>query len=367
MKKSLIAMGVAAVVAAPSVMAEATVYGQVEAWLENSSRSAGDYDANDNDPKGSGGGTSGVDIKQNNRLGFQGTEDLPSGLSAIYKSEFQIVSEDDGSDASTDDVQLRDQYVGISGNFGSVLIGRMNVPTVSTEAHVDIMQGQEGGYVAGPQREDGALAYVSPKINGLQATIATLKDGSGSGTGANQQGIVNAVLSYENGPLNLMVGAHDQENDALTSTHVGGGYEMGNIKLGLKYIKYDDAHSIDTSGATASTGDDYTMENGQTLNSTNIAGINSAISYDNAVSLAASYTLGNNVFKVVHSRTEVESGDNADLHDSLNDESTQTVVEVEHKLSNRTSGYALWSSKEGIAANGMDDEELTQVGLIHKF
>ncbi len=292
----------------PAVMAEATVYGQAGAWLENSDRT------------GNSGGTSGVDVKQDNRLGFKRAEDLGGGLTAIYKSEFQTQSE---KEDTSDEVTLRDQYVGVSGNFGKVLLGRMELPTA-----VD-----ESSYT------DDAAAYVSPKNSGLQAIVSTLK-GSHINSALNDESVVK--LTYKNGPLDLSIGMHDQKTNSSDRVHVGTGDTFGSVQLGSQSIGYGSAQA----GI-------YTSANEGKYDST--------VAQDNAVDLAASYKLGNNVLKVVHSRTEAED---SDAYKDIDNEITQTAIELEHKLSKRTSAYVNFNDHNGRV---YDEEQLDIIGLIHGF
>ena len=79
MKKSLIALAVAGVVAAPVAMAEVTIYGQANV----------SYDVVDNGTSTAGAaGTSTNKVSSNaSRIGFKGTEDLGNGTSAIWQIE----------------------------------------------------------------------------------------------------------------------------------------------------------------------------------------------------------------------------------------------------------------------------------------
>ncbi len=375
MKKTLIAMGVAAVVAAPSVMADTTVYGQAEAWVQNSDRSGDSTGSTAVGSEKVGGGTSGFDVQQDNRIGFKGSEDLGNGMTAVYKAEFQVVEEVGGTNA--DDITLRDQYVGLSGGFGTVVLGRLETPTEKVTNHVDIMQGASAYHASGDQgRIDNVAAYISPKYAGAQLLLATSKDGGtdrstvGSTTNGttntqtldNAESVVNAGLLYSNGALDFSVAVHDQKTDAFDTVHVGGGYKFGNLGLGASYVNYDDAHRINIAHANDSSGLNVETQNAR---------------YDDALSLAASYELDNNVIKLQHSKVDVQnvtSGTGVTVLDGTTtgtttaqntDDITTIGVELEHKLSKRTSAYVNFNDRDGVAAT--DDEKMTQIGLIHKF
>jgi predicted porin len=76
MKKSTLALAVAAALATSAAVADTTLYG--------SARVSIDYEDIDN-------GTSTWDVRNNSsRLGVRGEEDLGGGLSAIYQYEFGV-------------------------------------------------------------------------------------------------------------------------------------------------------------------------------------------------------------------------------------------------------------------------------------
>lgn len=59
------------------------------------------------------------------RLGAKGSKDLGNGLKAIYKMEFEVdIADDNGGD----NITARNQYVGLSCDFGTLLVGRHDTP-----------------------------------------------------------------------------------------------------------------------------------------------------------------------------------------------------------------------------------------------
>ncbi|MEO6921150.1 MAG: porin [Collimonas sp.] len=63
----------------------------------------------------------------NSRLGFKGTEDLGGGLKAIFRLENGFNS-DTGSLSSSGTLFSRQSWVGLSGGFGQVTLGRQQTP-----------------------------------------------------------------------------------------------------------------------------------------------------------------------------------------------------------------------------------------------
>ncbi|MFA5083395.1 MAG: porin, partial [Hydrogenophilaceae bacterium] len=122
MKKSLIALAVAGVFAAPAAFAASAnvdVYGIMSFAIE-------DTDAD------------GVDVAvvdRVSRLGFKGSEDLGGGLKAIWQIESQLnatTNENLGniyySGGPVGRTALRNTFVGLAGDFGVFVLGRHDTP-----------------------------------------------------------------------------------------------------------------------------------------------------------------------------------------------------------------------------------------------
>ena len=165
MKKNIIALAIASsVVAAPSAMAAPTVYGQIHMAVENIS--AKKSDGSKNKP------ASGVQVNsQSSRFGLKGDSDLGNGLKAIYKLEFIVQIDNKNT------LKNHNQYVGLAGGFGAVLLGRHDSPfkmaqgkdffndTAGDIKKLAVGLGAFGN--AGENRFSNVLAYVSPSFNGV--------------------------------------------------------------------------------------------------------------------------------------------------------------------------------------------------------
>ncbi len=105
MKKTLIALAVLAASGATFAQSSVTLYGIADVVIHK--------DKNVSAAMTSGGVST-------SRLGFKGSEDLGGGLMANFKIERSIAL-DTGSDAGSWD---RYAYVGLSGGFGEVKLGK---------------------------------------------------------------------------------------------------------------------------------------------------------------------------------------------------------------------------------------------------
>jgi len=119
MKKSLIALAVLAASGAAMAQSSVSVYGVADLWfgsISNKTDGVKNYENNGNGQTGLfDGGVS------NSRFGFRGTEDLGGGLKANFALE-QGFGLDTG--ASTSSGFNRQAWVGLSGGFGELQLGK---------------------------------------------------------------------------------------------------------------------------------------------------------------------------------------------------------------------------------------------------
>jgi predicted porin len=63
------------------------------------------------------------------RLGFRGEEALGNGLKAIFTLEYSLnIDDNSGVGNTTSGLQARQQFVGLSGGFGAITLGRQYAP-----------------------------------------------------------------------------------------------------------------------------------------------------------------------------------------------------------------------------------------------
>lgn len=190
-------------------------------------------------------------ITAGSRIGFKGTEDLGSGLSA----HFQIES---GFGADTGVLNQgglmfgRQAFVGVTGGFGTVNLGRQYNPLTNVLATIDPFgQGYEGtttNIVVYPTRMDNTIYYTTPSMRGLVGEVAY---GAGEVAGqsqANRQ--IGLALSYTQGPVYAAL-VHHRIGDATGAnenriTLVGGSYAFGPATVALSYNVNKDDVAIDS-------------------------------------------------------------------------------------------------------------------------
>jgi len=72
------------------------------------------------------------------RLGFRGEEALGNGLKAIFTLEYSLnIDDNSGVGNTTSGLQARQQFVGLSGGFGAITLGRQYAPGYQATANND--------------------------------------------------------------------------------------------------------------------------------------------------------------------------------------------------------------------------------------
>ena len=275
-KKTLIAMAVASVVAAPIASADVKISGVVEQTFTDT-----ENDAN------------GMDTATFNMLNVSASEDLGNGMSAFAK--YNMLTK---LGTSTDEVD-GDMVVGISSGFGTIVAGTMEDFTEGKLAAMMDMEGNGSTELAGNAgRTAGGLAYITPTVNGLHAGVA----GYATADGTDKFDATDIAVFYDNGPLSVKVAQETLSKDMTTgaeeqtTTSVGASYAMGDMKVAVLHVGRDDQ------AGTAGADSDDTMFKG-------------------------SYKMGNNTLQLGYADDDSAGKD-------------ITTVELIHKFSGRTSAYA---------------------------
>ena len=157
MKKTIIAAAIASAVAAPAAFAEVKISGNViQEFITDNDQTGISEDGLES--------AAAVDVV------FSVSEDLGNGMSAFAK----IHTMHDNGSGSQDNA---DNVVGIKGDFGTIVTGRMES---MTESKVDAMAATDSSDglnieindAYDTKRNEGGLAYVSPSFNGLTFSVA---------------------------------------------------------------------------------------------------------------------------------------------------------------------------------------------------
>jgi len=318
MKKNMIALAVAAAFAAPLVaQAGPDVYGQINMT----------YGSTDN-------GTDAIWTVKSiaSRMGFKGSADLEGGMKAVYKLEYGV-----NPDSTTNaGLSSRNQYLGLSADWGTVLIGRHDTPTKMSQGKFDQFNDGDGdivgavGIAKGDLRVGNVLAFVSPKYDAFSFIAAAVAGETAANNGPADT--ISVAGMYE--ANNLYVGlGYDSMASKDTLLRLTATYKMDAIMVGGIYEMYD------ANGGSAGDQDMY--------------------------GVSGAYTMGKNKLKAQYiaateKGTVATNGKDADKY--------SFSLGVDHKLGDKTTGYAMYNRAQdnnGSAPN--TDNTFYGVGLLHKF
>jgi len=108
-----------------------------------------------------------TEIKSNaSRIGLKGDYKINDDLKVVYKAEFEVDIDGDG-----DVWKARNQYVGLAGGFGEVLLGKNDSIFKQSQGKVDLFNDLNGDIKVlwkGENRLQDTLTYKSPKFSGFQ-------------------------------------------------------------------------------------------------------------------------------------------------------------------------------------------------------
>ena len=247
MKKSLIALAVLAAAGAASAQSSVTLYGRLDAGLVSAKdQISGDgvtrtkLDSN---------------VLNNSLWGMKGTEDLGNGLKANFVLE-QGMSIDTGAVANPDAGAFhRKATVGLSGDFGSVELGRNytaydtlrgatnNTADTNMAVTGDVFKAG-GDYTV---RTNHSIRFDSNVYSGFSGAVA-YAFGENKGVNLDSTDTLSLHVKYANGPL-LVGYAHQTEKQATGADTkynlVAGSYDFGVAKLNAGFNKGERAASED--------------------------------------------------------------------------------------------------------------------------
>lgn len=184
--------------------------------------------------------------------GMKGSEDIGGGLHVNFQLE-QGFNAANGAAAVAADAFNRLAWVGVSGDFGELRIGRQKKPEyLFLNTEMDAMTVLS---IASPLnnfndvsvRSNNAIAYLSPTIYGITTQfMIAMRDTTTKPTNGLQ--LYNAVIRYVHGPLHLAAGYEQQQNTAGTSLQrvlrAVGSYGIGHARI---YLAYQSERQTDNS------------------------------------------------------------------------------------------------------------------------
>lgn len=287
---------------------------------------------------------------QQSRWGVRGVEDLGGGLKAEFNLESRFTM-DDGMLFQGLAFGGR-SVVGLSGGWGSVMLGREYVPLwdikIRSNPYTVTFWSPTQNIISGESRADNAISYRSPNWGGLEfSTMYGVGDENPLNPAAGRQ--LNAALQYSAGNLWIGGGITNVQrktalvNDVMESM-IGARYRWGQVSLFASYwrLKTDNVVAADE------VSDAWTIG-------------------------ASAQVTPNGTVRATYTRRDGKT--------PANNDATHFMVGYEHTLSKRTALYANYArmtnkgnlnlrlggfANTGAAGNFSDPRGL-QLGIRHTF
>jgi len=318
----IISLTVLAALSVPGVAsAEAKLYGKAHLSFGSVSEDTG-TDASSN-----------AITSHASRVGVKGTIDTANSIKAIYKFEWQVDMSDKAN--GDDNFKSRSQYVGLKDDWGQLRIGRDDSPyKLAGKKNVEYLSDTWADFnniidKGQDTRHDDSIAYWGKIGPGELGVMYAAGDDQPSEENANQSTAIAYDLKM--GAIGFAIATQTIEKSATNDekgTKLSFGYKMGDTNLGLMYETVIDDLSKDDK--------------------------NTFVSIKHGVSKVGSIV-------IAYGMKDQGKADDA----------TMTALSYQHKLDKQLSVYALWAdgSDDGLkAASKIEgDASVIVAGIIAKF
>jgi predicted porin len=313
MKKHLIAAAVAGALAVPA-MAQVTISGRIDTSIMAVESNAG---------------ADTTQMRSNalttNQIVISGSEDLGGGLKASF-----LFSSGMNSDQNTDfNLGNRGMLVGVSGGFGSVMVGK----STSTHANGSVVVGGPLGNLAPVNlaggmpwsRPNNSITYKTPTMGGVSVQVI---HGLGAETDPNTGEQTEVSIAAKVGAVSVSAGfgqINDVSSTDADEISLAAAADLGMAKLSVRYLDldYDAAAGNDSKG----------------------------------YGVGVSFDLGSGLTAVV---------DYTDIDTNADTDRSRVAVGLIKALSKRTNVYAAYYSDKEDGA-GLEDGSGFGVGVRHAF
>lgn len=256
-----------------------------------------------------------TDLKSNaSRFGIKGILELDDGLSVVYKYEIQV---DLADESGSDNLKSRNQYVGLKGDFGEVLLGRNDTLLKQSQGKIDQFNDYKADLKAtwkGENRMGDSITYKTKKFSNFQLGVTYISEDEPDG-----QAGISAALMYGDAKLKktdfFLSTAIDQDVKGYDTARVMGQFKLNGVKLGLGW----QTQELSAGGESQ---DGYLV--------------------------SAAYNMNKLTYKA--------------QMQTLEDNDTLSIG-VDYKLGKKTKAFAWYSTFD----HGVEDKNYLAVGLEHKF
>jgi predicted porin len=297
----------------PAMAASVDIYGRADLSVQSSDQGEGNF----------------TELKSNaSRLGFKGTHSLNEDLDVVYKAEFEVDMDGDG-----DVFKARNQYIGLRGMFGEVLLGKNDTMLKQSQGKVDLFSDLNGDIKtlwAGENRLGDSITYKSPKFQSFQLGLTYITEDELDASDAFSMALFYGDKKLKNSKLYASV-AYDSEVKGKS----GDGAVKGNFDILRATV------STKLAGVTLG----LMLQNQEDV---------ATGSEMNGVMASAKYSIDNLTFK-----GQLQT---ADYEDS--DSRSGITAGIDYKLAKSTKLYAFYTSFD---LDSSADQDYLAAGIQYNF
>lgn len=343
MKRSLIALGVAAAVSLPvAANAAPKVYGKLNVTAESYKKEFNNGTAD----------TEQTQLVSNaSRFGVKGEDELTANLSAVYLIEWQVAADDGIAAGGKTDLTQRNRYIGIKhADLGTLKLGKYDSYLKQAQGEIDLFNDYFGDLqyvIGGENRLNNVIGYESPKIlDGLtfNVLVQTQEAQNDTSIAARKNGSSTSIV-YNNEELGLYA-ALAADKDVFGASALFGNRESDNLRAVVS------GRIAEIVTLSAIWGQSKDVTNGLKLNND-----------EAGWQVGASVKLGDELLKAQYGEAE------ADDSKAATQKHTLWSVGVDHNFTSKTAAAFWYSEKndEKLVASGDTKERSIALGLSHKF
>ncbi|MCB2263247.1 MAG: porin [Candidatus Thiosymbion ectosymbiont of Robbea hypermnestra] len=372
MNKKLLSLAIAAATAAPTaVLADATLYGKAHVSIDytdqyytsgNSTVRHTGWGLSRGQRNAGSGNFSGRGNERASRIGVRGSEDLGSGLKAIYQIEFGVPlaneNDYDLNNGEQGTIKMRNSYVGLQGDFGTFLIGRHDTPLKISTSKLDLFNDRMADYAGtlgfNDVRADNTITYISPDFAGGFQFAAAIIPGGTSQLSSDTQNLEADGLAegyslaaiYKNGPWYGSVAYETQAKELSGTSNDPNEEDFETLRLGAGIRDWNGLYLTGLYEKQESVG--FTKNNDADL-----------------WQIQAGYKFGNTMVKGMYGQYDLDP--NSGVRDNLDRDSW--AIGIDHSFTKRTTLYALYTEvdTDNNADKNLNDWSGFSLGVIHDF
>ena len=292
-----------------SAFADVDVYGKANVTVQSSDDGEGSF----------------TEIKSNaSRFGLKGSEKITDGLEAVYKFEFQVdVSDADSKGDNDDNISARNQYVGLKGAYGQVVVGRNDTALKQSQGKLDLFNDLEGdikNVFKGENRLGDSITYTSKSYDGFKVLATFIAEDDVDADNGYSMAVTYGDSALKKSAVYASVAADSEVNgyDVVRASIQG---KVESFKLGAMYQTQE---KVDGSAEA----------DGYLLN--------------------AAYSMGKNTFKVQYQAMDFDDSD----------DKTAVSVGVDHKFNKNIKVFGFYSSFD---MDNNVDQDYVGLGMEYKF